>query len=363
MKYRSVPPSEVKDLRIASAPFIYQSKKTRTIMFQVALACIPGIAAEVKFFGYGTLIQSSLAIIFALLSEAIVLAIRKFPIRRRIADNSALLTALLLGISIPPLAPWWMIVIGTFWAIVVAKQTYGGLGQNPFNPAMIGYVVLLISFPVQMTSWPAPQELHASVPSFQDSWLLIFNEYRITQKVDIHLFKTGYLDSVSQATPLDALKTGLRTGCNAEYLLKQVPFGGFLSGIGWQWVNIGFLAGGLLMLAFRLIRWQIPASMLVTLTICSIVSWECDPARQASPLVHLFSGGSMLGAFFIATDPVTASTTPKGQLIYGGLIGVLSWVIRVYGGYPDGVAFAVLLANSTVPLIDYYTQPRAYGHR
>ena len=144
--------------------------------------------------------------------------------------------------------------------------------------------------------------------------------------------------------------------------MQQPLFGGALAGIGWQWVNLGFTAGGLFMLARRLIHWQIPFSMLAPSPSVLAARW-IDPAHQASPLIHLFSGASMLGAFFIATDPVSASTTPKGRLIYGALIGVLVWLIRVYGGYPDGVAFAVLLANITVPLIDHYTQPRVYGHR
>jgi len=355
MKFRPVSSTAAKGLHIASSPFIHNRQNTRRIMLWVMLACIPGIAAQVGFFGYGTLIQTALAIIVALLAEAAILALRKLPVRRRVADNSALLTALLLGISVPPLAPWWMIVIGTFCAIVIAKQLYGGLGQNLFNPAMVGYVVLLISFPVQMTSWLSPHELRAKVLSFQDTWPIIFSGHS-------EALQMAY-DSISQATPLDAFKTGLCSAQSVEQVLQQPLFGGVLAGIGWQWVNLGFLVGGLFMLACRLIHWQIPVSMLAALAICSGLAWRCDAVHQASPLIHLFSGASMLGAFFIATDPVSASTTPRGRLIYGALIGVLVWLIRVYGGYPDGVAFAVLFANITVPLIDHYTQPRVYGHR
>lgn len=361
MKFRPVSSTAAKGLHIASSPFTHNLQNTRRIMLWVMLACIPGIAAQVGFFGYGTLIQTALAIIVALLAEAAILALRKLPVRRRLADNSALLTALLLGISLPPLAPWWMIVIGTFCAIVIAKQLYGGLGQNPFNPAMVGYVVLLISFPVQITSWLSPHELRATALSFQDTWLIIFSGHS-AQGADIHALQMAY-DGVSQATPLDAFKTGLRSGNSVEQVLQQPLFGGVLAGIGWQWVNLCFLVGGLFMFACKLIHWQIPVSMLAALAICSGLAWGCDAAHQASPLIHLFSGASMLGAFFIATDPVSASTTPRGRLIYGALIGVLVWLIRVYGGYPDGVAFAVLLANITVPLIDHYTQPRVYGHR
>ena len=248
-----------------------------------------------------------------------------------------------------------MIVIGTFFAIVIAKQLYGGLGQNPFNPAMVGYVVLLISFPVQMTSWLPPDELRATALSLHDTLLAIFSGHT-SQGATLHELQMG-VDGISQATPLDGFKTGLRSG-SVEQVLQQPLFGGALAGIGWQWVNLGFLAGGLFMLARRLIHWQIPFSMLAAIAFCSGLAWWIDPAHQASPLIHLFSGASMLGAFFIATDPVSASTTPKGRLIYGALIGVLVWLIRVYGGYPDGVAFAVLLANITVPLIDHYAAAR-----
>lgn len=361
MKFRPVKQHTSKGLHIASSPFTHNQQSTSRIMLWVMLACIPGIAAQVWFFGYGSLVQVVLAMVAALLAEAAVLALRKQPIKARLADNSALLTALLLGISLPPLAPWWMIVIGTLFAIVIAKQLYGGLGQNPFNPAMVGYVVLLISFPVQMTSWLPPEELRATALSLPDTLLTIFSGHTL-QGAPLHQLQMG-IDGISQATPLDGFKTGLRSGHSAEQMLQQPLFTGLLAGIGWQWVNLGFLLGGLFMLGRRLIHWQIPVSILALLALCSGIAWLWDPAHQASPLIHLFSGATMLGAFFIATDPVSASTTPKGRLIFGALIGLLVWLIRVYGGYPDGVAFAVLLANIAVPLIDHYTQPRVYGHR
>lgn len=360
MKCRSESSTIDKNLHIACSPFIHNSQNVRYIMLYVMLACVPGVVTQVGFFGYGTIIQATLAIIIALLSEAAVLNLRKLPVRRRLADSSAMLTALLLGISLPPLAPWWIIVIGTFFAIVIAKQLYGGLGQNPFNPAMVGYAVLLVSFPVQMTNWLSPQKLGDMLLSFKDTWLIIFTRHSVKVS-DIHAIQIAY-DGISQATPLDAFKTNLRSGYSMEQVLQQPLFSGILAGIGWQWINLGFLIGGLFLLIRKLIPWQIPVSMLTALALCSGIAWRCNVAHQASPLIHLFSGASMLGAFFIATDPVSASTTPIGRLIYGALIGVLIWLIRVYGGYPDGVAFAVLLANIVVPLIDHYTQPRVYGH-
>ncbi|MBE0151993.1 RnfABCDGE type electron transport complex subunit D, partial [Serratia fonticola] len=175
MKFRPVQQAAPKGLHIASSPFTHNQQSTSRIMLWVMLACIPGMAAQVWFFGYGNLIQTALAMVTALGAEAAILALRKQPVKARLADNSALLTALLLGISLPPLAPWWMIVIGTFFAIVIAKQLYGGLGQNPFNPAMVGYVVLLISFPVQMTSWLPPEELRATALTLPDTLLAIFS--------------------------------------------------------------------------------------------------------------------------------------------------------------------------------------------
>ncbi|HEN3606279.1 TPA: electron transport complex subunit RsxD [Yersinia enterocolitica] len=360
MKFRPVTSPQNKGLQIASSPFTHNQRSTRSIMLLVILACIPGIIAQTYFFGYGSLIQVALAIITAVLAEGAVLHLRKQPVLTRLQDNSALLTGLLLGISLPPLAPWWMIVLGTAFAIIIAKQLYGGLGQNPFNPAMVGYVVLLISFPVQMTSWLPPLSLQGTPVGFYDSLLTIFTGFS-QNGADIHQLQIGY-DGISQATPLDNFKTSLRSQ-PVEQILQQPIFTGGLAGIGWQWINLGFLAGGLLLLWRKAIHWHIPVSFLLALAGCAAISWMIAPHSFAPPMLHLFSGATMLGAFFIATDPVSASTTPRGRLIFGALIGILVWLIRVYGGYPDGVAFAVLLANICVPLIDHYTQPRVYGHQ
>ncbi|MDU5838364.1 MAG: electron transport complex subunit RsxD, partial [Pantoea sp.] len=302
-----------------------------------------------------------LAVLTAWLAEAAIMRLRKTPVAPSLADNSALLTAVLIGISLPPLAPWWLVVIGTLFAIVIAKQLYGGLGQNPFNPAMVGYVVLLISFPVQMTSWLPPDALQAVKPGLLDSLSMIFTGHTLAGDT-MQQLQLG-VDGVSQATPLDTFKTGLRAGHSAEQLLAQPIYTGVLAGLGWQWINLGYLAGGLFLLWKNAIRWHIPAAMLLSLAFCATLGWLISPETLNTPLIHLFSGATMLGAFFIATDPVTASTTNRGRLLYGALIGLLVWLIRSFGGYPDGVAFAVLLANICVPLIDYYTQPRVYGHR
>lgn len=347
--------------RIASSPYTHNRRSTSTIMLLVLLAALPGIAAQLYFFGWGNLIQVLIAAVAGVAAEAAILKMRKLPLSKTLGDNSALLTALLLGISIPPMAPWWLIVIGTVFAVVIAKQLYGGLGQNPFNPAMVGYVVLLISFPVQMTSWLPPDTLQSITPGFMDTLSMIFQGHTLAGHT-MQQLQIG-VDGISQATPLDTFKTGLRAGHSAEQLRAQPIYSGVIAGLGWQWVNVGYLVGGLFLLFTNSIRWHIPVSILLSLALFSFVGWFFSPDSLVSPMVHLFSGATMLGAFFIATDPVTASTTNKGRLVYGVLIGLLVWLIRSFGGYPDGLAFAVLLANITVPLIDYYTQPRVYGHR
>lgn len=342
--------------RIASSPYTHNHQSTSKVMLWVTLALIPGIAAQCYFFGFGNIIQIAIAAIIAIVSEAAILKIRKLPVITSIKDNSALLTAVLLGISIPAYAPWWIITIGTLFAIIIAKQLYGGLGQNPFNPAMIGYVVLLISFPVQMTSWPIPLDWQTHYLSFADSIQLIVKGS--TSSGDTLLQAISGIDGMTQATPLDKFKTALKASATTP---MNTDISYFMSS-SWLWLNVFFLMGGIVLLWQKYIQWQIPVSLLGTLLICSGLSYVIAPETSASPLLYLFSGATMLGAFFIATDPVTASTTPKGRLIFGALIGFLIWLIRSYGSYPDAVAFSVLLANITVPLIDHYTQPRVYGH-
>ncbi len=347
--------------RIASSPYTHNQRQTSRIMMLVCLAVMPGLAVQLWFFGWGTLFQLVLACVSAVAAEALVLKLRNKEIAVTLGDNAALLTGVLLAISIPPLAPWWMVVLGSVFAVIIAKQLYGGLGHNPFNPAMVGYVVLLISFPVQMTSWLPPHELAATTPGFLDNLQVIFTGHTALG-ADMNALRTG-VDGISQATPLDTFKTALRAGHSVGQIMQAPIYHGMLAGAGWQWVNLAWLAGGLLLLWKKAIRWHIPVSFLLSLGLCATLGWLFSPQTLASPPLHLLSGATMLGAFFILTDPVTASTTNRGRLIFGALAGLLVWLIRSFGGYPDGVAFAVLLANITVPLIDYYTRPRVYGHR
>ncbi|ELL50105.1 electron transport complex protein RnfD, partial [Salmonella enterica subsp. enterica serovar Enteritidis str. SE30663] len=232
--------------RIASSPYTHNQRQTSRIMLLVVIAALPGIAAQTWFFGWGTLFQIVLAAITALVAEAIVLRLRKQSVASHLQDYSALLTGLLLAVSIPPLAPWWMVVLGTGFAIIIAKQLYGGLGQNPFNPAMIGYVVLLISFPVQMTSWLPPYEIAATTPDMLDTLRMIFSGHTASGG-DMTLLRIG-IDGISQATPLDTFKTSLRAGHSVEQIMQYPIYSGALAGVGWQWVNLAWLVGGVFLL-------------------------------------------------------------------------------------------------------------------
>ncbi|HZW86235.1 MAG TPA: electron transport complex subunit RsxD [Gallionella sp.] len=335
------------------SPFISKSESVAQIMLKVLIALIPGIALYVWCFGPAILISIALASITALATETVMLKLRKRPVAPFLKDNSALLTAWLLALSIPPLAPWWLVVVGTAFSIAIAKQLYGGLGSNPFNPAMIGYAVLIISFPVQMTQWLAPHGLGQSELSFVEQLGYIFSS----------VLPDGIkLDAVTMATPLDTLKTQLHLAHPVEKILTQ-PIFGYLAGKGSEIVAFGFLLGGLYLLAVRIISWHLPVAFLSTLFIVAGIFHLADPAHYVAPLFHLLSGAAILGAFFILTDPISSPTTPTGKLIFAAGAGLLTYLIRVFGGFPDGVAFATLLMNICVPLIDTYTQPKVFGKK
>ncbi len=336
-----------------SSPHITASPSLTRTMLWVVVALVPGSAFYVAFFGTGLLINMALATLTALASEALMLRLRRRAVLPFITDGSALVTALLLALALPPFAPWWLPVLGTLFAIVVAKHLYGGLGYNPFNPAMVGYAMLLIAFPREMTAWLPPTSLGATTPEFLD--LLNYSLFSI-------LPADSTYDSISMATPMDTVKTRVGLGETiSDIHLSSPGLFSTVSGTGWDRVNLMFLLGGMWLIYKRVVAWQIPFAMLSTLALMATVFWLIDSEQFSSPWFHLFSGAAMLGAFFIASDPVTAATTPRGRLIYGAGIGALTYIIRNWGGYPDGVAFAVLLMNMAVPTIDYYTQPRVFG--
>lgn len=336
-----------------TSPHTSRPNRVDRVMLQVILALIPGSAAMIYYFGWGILINMVLATLLAVGLEAAVLRVRKQPVTPTLMDMSAVVSALLFALAVPPTLPWWMTLLGMVFAIVVVKQLYGGIGYNPFNPAMAAYVFLLISYPVEMTAWLPPIMLNENPLGFADSLALIF-----TGAVPGDLT----IDAVTAATPLDEMRTNLDLNKMIDEI-RQSPLWGDFGGRGWEWVGNWFFVGGLFLLWRRVISWHIPISMLSAMILMAGLFYVMDPQSHPFPAFHVFSGGAMLGAFFIATDPVTAATTKKGQLIYGAAIGILIFVIRTWGGYPDAVAFAVLLMNMAAPTIDYYTQPRVFGEQ
>ncbi|MDF2179319.1 electron transport complex subunit RsxD [Aliiglaciecola sp. CAU 1673] len=346
--------------RVASSPHQRTQRSTGDLMRLVCYCAVPGFAAQIWFFGWGTLVQFCIAAAVALVTEIAILELRKRDFERAVADCSALLTALLLALCLPPLAPWWVTAIGAFFAIAVVKQLYGGLGFNLFNPAMAAYVMLLVSFPVAMTAWLPPQSLTMQDYSLWDALSVIFTGFT-TEGYSLEQLRAT-ADGFTMATPLDSVKTALGRGITFDEAIAKPAFEGE-AGIGWFWVNMAYLAGGLVLLKAKAINWHIPVSMLAAIGLCAGALHLSSADTFASVWFHLFSGGTMLGAFFIATDPVSACTTNKGRLIYGALIGLWVVIIRTWGGYPDAIAFAVVIMNMAVPLLDYYTRPRVYGHR
>jgi electron transport complex protein RnfD len=328
-------------------PYLTQNVSVRRVMLQVLAALLPGIAVYVWLAGPIVLLQLGIASVASLLAEAVMLKLLNKPLGLFLGDGSAIVTAWLIALSFPPLAPWWLVVVGSLFAIIVAKHLYGGLGQNPFNPAMIAFAVCIVSFPALMSQWPAV-ELKTG---FADQLALVFGA-------------APRLDAMSGATPLDALKTALKLGAGSATVtavMADANTFGYFAGKGWEWIAAAYLLGGLWLWQRRIITWHAPCGFIAGIALLAAALWLWNPGQFANPIFHLFSGGSMLGAFFIVTDPVSGSTTPRGKLIFGLAAGALAYVIRVFGGYPDGVAFAVLLLNICVPLIDLYTQPPIFG--
>ncbi|MFT7561932.1 MAG: electron transport complex protein RnfD [Flavobacteriales bacterium] len=340
-----------------TSPHAHTGGTTGNVMLVVLVATFPGILALISFFGLGSVTNIILCAGFCLAFEAGFLKLRNRPIAFYLRDFSALVTAVLLAISLPPYAPWWLILVGCFFAIVVAKHLYGGMGYNPFNPAMVAYVVLLISFPVEMTRWTVPFSLVAdgySLPGIIDTLSLVF----------LGADSINYIDAITSATPLDIVKQNQSLTMDGLYANEAILSAGKWAGDGWEWINFCFLIGGAFLLYKRIYSWHAPVGMLASLAVLSALFYDGgSSASLGSPIFHWLSGATMFGAFFIVTDPVTSAVSQKGRLIYGIGIGSLVFVIRSWGSYPDAIAFAVLLMNFAAPFIDYYTLPRTYGHK
>jgi len=338
-----------------SSPHATRSGTAASVMQQVLLATVPGVLVLALNFGVGVILNIVLCGLFCCGFEALALKIRKRPIAFYLKDYSALVTAVLLGIALPPYAPWWLLATGCFFAIIVAKQLYGGLGYNPFNPAMVAYVVLLISFPVEMTRWTLAASVlpeGAELPSLLQALQLVFTGEA-----------ASVADGYTAATPLDVLKQNSGQTLQGLYAQESIFSSARFAGAGWEWVNLAFLAGGIYLLYKKIFTWHAPVAMLGALAFCAAVFYDGGSSSSpGSPLFHLLSGATMFGAFFIVTDPVSSAVSTRGRLIYGAGIGIIVFVIRAWGNYPDAVAFAVLLMNFAAPFIDYYTLPRTYGH-
>ena len=335
------------------SPAARSGQSTENIMHWVLLATLPGGLALTWQFGWGVPINVLLCSLCALACEAMALRLRGRPVGFHLRDCSALVTAIFLGLALPPLVPWWVVAMACSCSIIIAKQLYGGLGNNPCNPAMVGYATVLLCFPEQMSRWLTPQTL------------LPEGLYQPGLWQSIHLVIGGgdLIDGITGATPLEVLKH--KTGLMIEQVYASEPIFNRASwaGEGWEWVNLGFLAGGLLLLRKGIFSWHAPLMMLVSLSLMALFYWDAgSSASHGSPLFHLFSGASMMGAFFILTDPVSSATSIRGKLIYGAMIGVLVFSIRSWGDYPDALAFAILLANFAAPTIDRYAAPRTFGH-
>ena len=338
-----------------SGPHTHAVRTTGQIMGMVLLALVPATAFGFYLFGWPAVNLWLLTILSALAFEAFSLKLANKPILFYLSDGSAILSGWLLAMTLPPWAPWWIGVVGGGMAIILGKQVFGGVGQNLFNPAMLARVVLLISFPVEMTSWVTPQPLFsAHAPTFLQGLHITFNGYA--------------LDMVSGASSLGAVRTELTQGHSLSMILVPHHFTsqnlalGFISGSLGETSAVFIILGGLFLLYKRIFTWHIPVAMLASVALLATLFHEINPERYAGAGFHLFSGGMILAAFFIATDPVTSPNSSLGKLIFGASLGGLDYVIRTWGGYPEGIAFSVMLMNAMTPLIDHYTRPRIYGH-
>jgi len=321
---------------VSGSPHIHGDDSTKKIMYGVVIAMIPTVLFSIYFFGVDAIRVFLLAIVASLFFEW---AIQKFLIKGplTINDGSALVTAILLALNVPSNLPGWMIIIGALVAIGMAKMSFGGLGKNVFNPALVARVFLLVSFPVQMTSWPKPSPL-----------------------------TDGIADVITGATPLGILKEGLDGGKTISELSSDLPTytQGLMGEMGGSMGEVSALAlliGGIYMLWKKIITWHIPVSMLLTVAIFSGIFWGFDPEHYADPLFHMLTGGMLLGAIFMATDMVTSPMTKGGQLVFGFGVGLLTILIRTWGAYPEGVSFAILLMNAVVPLINRGFKPKRFG--
>ena len=320
-------------LTISPSPHIHSGDSTQKIMYRVVYAMIPALLWSVFVFGIDALRVTLIAVAACLAFEYVI---QKYlmKIKPVITDGSALITGILLAFNVPSNLPWWIIVIGALAAIGIGKLSFGGLGSNIFNPALVGRVFLLISFPVQMTSWPVNN-------------------------------RSG-IDAVTSATPLNIIKEGITNGTPISEISKSLPstvemlFGEIGGSLG-EISALLLIIGGLYLLFTKVITWHIPVSIIATVAIVAGIFWAVNPEIYINPTYHVLTGGLMLGAIFMATDMVSSPMNPKGQLIYGVGIGLITISIRLFGAYPEGISFAILIMNAFTPLINTYVKPKRFG--
>jgi RnfABCDGE-type electron transport complex D subunit len=338
-----------------ASPHTHGGGQVRRTMFLVQVALAPATLFGFWLYGWPAFFLWGITLFSCLFLEFICLRLMgRKSTRQTLGDGSALLTGWLLAMTLPPWSPWWIGVLGAFIAIVIGKQVFGGLGQNVFNPAMVARVALLISFPLQLTAWVMPLPLaSASAPGFVEG-------------LQITLGQTPLPDAMTSASLLGYAKTELSRGVDLLEAFNaasspRLSWTGVRAGSLGESAALLILAGGLFLWATGVIRWHTPLGVLLGALIPALIAHTLMPERYLDVGAHLFSGALMLGAFFIATDYVTSPTTGSGQFIFGLGIGVMTWVIRTLGGYPEGVAFAVLFMNALTPIIDRYLKPRVLG--
>ncbi len=323
---------------ISASPHVHSDKTSKRVMYDVLIALVPALLVSFYVFGLSAMIMTSVAVISCLLFEYLI---QKYILKTTITvnDGSALITGILLAFNLPATLPLWMVIMGSLVAIGIAKMSFGGLGYNIFNPALVGRVFLLVSFPVQMTSWPTPIENNTSL-----------------------------FDAVTGETTLGIIKEGLLYGETMSTLTEKIPtilelFLGVTSGSAGEMSALALILGGLYLLIRKVITWHIPITILVTMALFTGIFWVVNPEQYANPLIHILSGGAMLGAFYMATDLVTSPMTKKGMVIFAVGIAIITVVIRLYGAYPEGISFAILIMNAFVPLINTYFKPRRFGNK
>ncbi len=323
---------------ISASPHVHSDRTSKKVMYDVLFALIPAFLVSIYLFGISALIMTSVAVLSCIAFEYLI---QKYILKTAITvgDGSALITGILLAFNLPSSLPLWMVIIGSLVAIGIAKMSFGGLGYNIFNPALVGRVFLLVSFPVQMTSWPIPFENNGTL-----------------------------FDAVTGETTLGIIKEGLMYGETMSTISEKIPtilelLLGISSGSAGEMSALALILGGLYLLIRKVITWHIPVTILLTMALFTGIFWVIDPEMYANPLIHILSGGAILGAFYMATDLVTSPMTKKGMIIFAAGIGVITVVIRFYGAYPEGISFAILIMNAFVPLINTYFKPRRFGSK